>query len=164
MHIIHDGVPDMKRTTKLYDFSPSTAVIVCAAYAMLLTLFGYTWLSGDGSVISGVIFALLALSFIMVLVYFVILSPKIKGKTLYHGNKQIRLKSVKYKAAYDPRLKEKVIVFWDKKTEIKYLSNDEYKKKTIRVQATPSNLRKAGEWLGTDIPAPEKPKKKKNRK
>ena len=97
----------------------------------------------------------------VVFTFFVILAPKISGKTLSHGAKSVKLKNIRYKTAYDSRLKEKVIVFWDKKVEIKYLSNDEYKKKTIRVQATDANLKKVGQWLGCEIPSPVKPPRKK---
>ena len=147
--------------TRLYDFSVSTAIIVCLSYALLLSLFGYMWLSDDHSIIAGVIFILTALSFLLVFTFFVILAPKISGKTLSHGAKSVKLKNIRYKTAYDSRLKEKVIVFWDKKVEIKYLSNDEYKKKTIRVQATDANLKKVGQWLGCEIPSPVKPPRKK---
>ena len=146
--------------TKLYDFSASSAAVVCAAYAILLAIFGNSWADGCG-VIPAVIFILIALSFVLVAVYFVALAPTVTPKALKQGSKTIKKKNLCYKAAYDKRLKEKVIVFWDKKTEIKYLSNSEYKKKTIRVQATDENLRKVGEWLGCEIPSPEKPKKKK---
>lgn len=147
--------------TKLYDFSVSTAVTVCAAYAFLITLsaFGCT---GDGNkIIPAIICALFVVSFVMLFVYFVILAPEISAKAIKHGSKTIKKKDLCYKAAYDPRLKEKTVVFWDKKTEIKYLSNADYKKKTIRVQATDANLKKIGEWLGCEIPSPEKPKRKK---
>ena len=146
--------------TKLYDFSAPTALIVCASYALLMYLFGYIWATDGHGLLYGIVFILLLISFLAVFTYYVILAPKISGKTLSHGSKQIRLKNVRYKAAYDERLKEKVVVFWDKKTEIKYLSNAEYKKKTIRVQATDKNLRKIGEWLGCTVPMPEKPPRK----
>ena len=148
------------KKTKLYDFSASTAIIVSVAYALLLSLFGYTWLTGGHGIVSGVISLLLIASYLMVIVYYVILAPAIKGKELVHGDKRIKKKSICYKAAYDPRLKEKAIVFWDKKTEIKYVSKEDYKKKTIRVQATPSNVKKIEKWLDTTITVPEKPPRK----
>lgn len=147
------------KKTKLYDFSLSTALIVCLAYALLLALFGYTWATGGHSVVFGIIFILLVLSFLTVFVYFVIFAPTIKGKTISHGDKKIKKKDVQFKAAYDPRFKEKAVVFWDKKTEIKYVSKEDYKKKTIRVQATPANIRKIEEWLDCEITVPEKPQK-----
>lgn len=145
--------------TKLYDFSVSTAVTVCLAYLFLLTFVGFLW-SDSHSVLSAVIFILLLLSFVFVFVYFVILAPRISGKRIVHGDKSIYLKELRYKAIYDERFKEKTLVFWNKHTEIKYLSKKEYYKKTIRVQATPSNVRKIEEWTGDTIVVPEKPKRK----
>lgn len=146
--------------TNLYDFSISTAVIVCLAYAFMLTFLGYLAFSEGVSVIAAILFFLILVSFLFVVAYFVVLSPRIKGKYLIHGNKRIKLKELKYKAVYDTRFKEQTIVFWNRKTEIKYLSNKEYDKKTIRVQATPSNVRKIELWTGDTITVPEKPKAK----
>ena len=149
-----------KQKIKLYDFSASTAVTVCAAYAVLLALSGFAW-ADSGNVFPAVLFFVFAASFAFVFTFFVILAPEITAKEIRHGAKRIKKKNVCHKAAYDPRLKEKTVVLWDKKTEIKYLSSADYKKKTIRVQATDSNLAKLGEWLGCTIPSPEKPKRKK---
>ena len=146
---------------RLLDFSCSTAITVCLAYAFLLSLSGFMIHDSVNKTVPIIVFSLIALSFMLVFVYFVILSPVITKTELKHGSKKIKKKNIRYKAAYDKRLREKIIVFWDKKVEIKYLSDADYKKKTIRVQATDANLRKVGQWLECEIPSPEKPTRKK---
>jgi len=148
------------KKTRLYDFSASTAVTVSLAYVFLLLILGAAWLDGHSTLI-GVLFVLLLLSYLTVVVYFVLLAPKMESKQLSHGDKKILKKNLQYKAAYDPRFKEKALLFWDKKTDLPHLSPKEYKRKTIRVQATPSNVRKIEEWLGVTVVVPEKPKRQK---
>lgn len=142
---------------RLFDFSPSTAATVAASYALLIALAAFTLRSGGNPAIFLTALVLLIVSFVFVFVYFVILAPRMSKKGLSHGAKTIKLKNLKYKAIYDVRFKEKAIIFYDKRTDIKHLDPRDYKKKTIRVQATAANVKKIEEWLCCTINVPEKP-------
>lgn len=142
---------------KLFDFSPSTAATVTASYALLIALAAFTLRSGGNPAIFLTALVLLVISFVFVFVYFVVLAPRMSKKCLSHGSKTIKLKNLKYKAVYDVRFKEKAIIFYDKHTDIIHLDPRDYKKKTIRVQATAANVKKIEDWLCCTINVPEKP-------
>ena len=80
---------------RLLDFSCSTAITVCLAYAFLLSLSGFMIHDSVNKTIPIIVFSLIALSFMLVFVYFVILSPVITKSELKHGSKKIKKKNIR---------------------------------------------------------------------
>ena len=146
---------------RLFDFSPLLAVMAIASYALMLTLFGVTWYYSDKKPVFGVIFILLIVSFLFVFVYFVILSPHLEEDGVHHGARFIPRDRITCRTAYDLRFKEGAIILKDKSIDYRELNDAMKKKQTIRVQATKSNLKKLGEYLGTTLETPKKPARKK---
>lgn len=142
---------------RLFDFTPAYAVITVTAYALLLTLFGYSYFSGRNAVFA-VLFALFIISFLFVFTYFVILSVKLNEGFISHGDKKIPKEHITCLAGYDARYKESVILLRDKRIDYHELDKKAKKKKTIRIQATKANLQKLSEYLGYEIVLPPEPK------
>ena len=132
-----------------------------AAYALMLTLFGVTWFESDKKPVFGVIFILLIVSFLFVFTYFVLLAPCLKEDGIHHGARFIPRDRITCRTAYDLRFKEGAIIIKDKSIDYRELSQAMKKKKTIRVQATKSNLKKLSDYLGTPLETPKKPSRKK---
>ncbi len=140
---------------RLFDFSVSAASMTCIAYALLLGLFGYTWVNGRFPALFGTVFVLLIVSFLFIIWFFVIMSPKLTDEALKHGSKTILKKDVRFKILYNPRFKETQIRLQDANRDYRYLDAKALKRAEIRVQATPSNIKKLSEWLECDIVVPE---------
>ncbi|MGM9646444.1 MAG: hypothetical protein ACI3XS_07130 [Eubacteriales bacterium] len=140
---------------RLFDFSAPMAVITCVAYALLLGLFGYTWVNGTPPALFGTIFVLLIVSFLFITWFFVIMSPKLTEKELKHGSKTIPKENVRFKILYNPRFKETQIRFRDARKDYRYLDAKALKRAQIVVQATPSNIKKLSEWMKCDVAVPE---------
>ena len=95
---------------RLYDFSAAGAVMTVAAYALLLTLFGYTFFASGRRPFYAVIFALLIVSFLFVLWYFVLLAPHLEQDGVHQGVKFIARNDMACRTQYDLRFREGVIV------------------------------------------------------
>ena len=157
---------DKENTVKkrLYDFSAAGAVMTVAAYALLLTLFGCTFFFSGRRPAYAVIFILLIVSFLFVLWYFVLLAPHLEQDGVHQGVKFIARDDMACRTQYDVRFREGVIVLRHKSQDYTELDAKAKKKKTIRVQATPANLKKLGAYLGHPLEAPRKPPRAKRHK
>ena len=144
---------------RLFDFSPAYAVITVSAYVLLTSLFGYVFLTGR-KVFYAVLSVLFLVSFLFVFVYFVVLSVQLTDEGVRQGDKRIGKKDLSCHTEYDVRFRESVVILRDKRIDYRELSSAAKKKKTIRVQATKSNLKKLGDYLGVTLEKPTAPKRK----
>lgn len=145
---------------RLFDFSAAGAVLAIVAYGLLLTLFGYTFFASGQKPIFAVVVALLLVSFCFLLFYFVVLSVKLEEDGIRQGQKRIGRQKIQCRTEYSLRFREGQIILRDQSLDYTELNAKQKKKKTIRIQATKSNLRKISEYLGKEISAPQKPKRK----
>jgi len=143
---------------RLYDFSVGMAVVTLTAYALLLALFGYSYFTAARfKTLFGVLFVAFLVSFGFVFVYFVVLAPHLEKDGLHHGSKRIPRDDIACRTAYDLRFREGVIILRHRSIDYTELDAKAKKKKTVRVQATPANLKKLGDYLGRTLEAPAKP-------
>lgn len=145
---------------RLYDFSAPLAVLAIVAYGLMMTLFGYTFFSSGQKPIFAVVFVLLILSFLFLVGYFVCLAAQMEEKGIRQGQKWIAKENVRCRTEYSIRFREGQIILRDKTLDYTEMNEKYKKKKTITVQATASNLRKLGEYLGKELEMPQKPKRK----
>ncbi len=148
---------------RLYDFSAALAVLAIAAYGMMLGLFGYTFFGMGQKPIFGVVFVLLIVSFLFLVWYFVLLAARIEEKGIRQGSKWIAKEHIQCRTEYNLRFREGEIILRDKTLDYMEMNAKYRKKKEIRVQATPANLRKLGEYLGRALEMPKKPKRVRRR-
>ena len=144
---------------KLYDFSAPLALLAVAAYGLMLALFGYTFVSSGQKPFFAVVFVLLIVSFLFLVWYFVMLAPKIEENGIRQGSKWIAKEHIQCRTEYNLRFREGEIILRDKTLDYMEMNAKYRRKKEIRVQATPANLRKLGEYLGRELEMPRKPKR-----
>lgn len=149
---------------RLFDFTPFMAVVAILAYGLLITLFAVTATIAEKPTIFIVVCALLVVSFLFILWYFVLLAAKLTPAGVRQGSKKIKYKNLQYSVAYDPRMKENVITFTDAKIRYEKLDRKQTRKKIIKVQATASNIRKLSQYVGQEIELPVKTRKRNRQK
>lgn len=123
---------------KLYDFSIPTAIIVTLAYIILLVILLYYVFDSEKTNWLGIIFsALLVISYILVVIYYVYFAVTISEEGIRHGQKFIHIRDAKYKIEYNPRFRYDEIIFYNKYIDYKKLDKKAVKKKQIVVQYFP---------------------------
>ena len=145
---------------RLYDFSAMLAALAVSAYGLMLALFGYTFFSSGQNPVFAVVFVLLIVSFLFLVWYFVVLAAKIEEKGIRQGQKWIAKENIQCRTEYNLRFREGEIILRDKTLDYVEMNEKYRKKKTIKVQATPANIRKLGAYLGRELEMPKKPKRK----
>jgi hypothetical protein len=144
---------------KLFDFSPAVAVMTVTAYALLLFLFGFTAANARRPALFVVVFVLLAASFLLVLIYFLMFPAVLGEKAVTRGRRRIKRANLLYRLEYSRRFKEAVILFQDKKINYARLDKKEAARHTITVQATRANVKKLSANLGVDLSVPRRPRR-----
>lgn len=134
---------------KLYDFSISTAIIVTLAYILLLIISIYSVIDNEKTNWIGIIVsALLILSYVSVVVYFVFSPVTISEKGIRQGQKFIHIRDAKYRIEYNRRFRYDEIIFYNKYLDYKKMNKKEIKKKQIKVQYFPKYEAVLKEFFG----------------
>jgi hypothetical protein len=129
------------------------------AYALLLFLFGFTAANARRPALFVVVFVLLAASFLLVLIYFLMFPAVLGEKAVTRGRRRIKRANLLYRLEYSRRFKEAVILFQDKKINYARLDKKEAARHTITVQATRANVKKLSAYLGVELSVPRRPRR-----
>jgi hypothetical protein len=123
---------------RLYDFSIGTAIIILIAYVVLFVIGIFFLLDNDNLTFSNYIFVgLLSVSFIFLIVYYLILSIIVSEAGVKHRNKQIAKKDVEVFVRPNYRLKYNEIIFRDNKKNYESMTKKERKQSEIAIQHFP---------------------------
>jgi hypothetical protein len=127
-----------KNEIKLYDFSTGNAIMILAAYAVVIFAFFY---SAFNQVpihwISLIVAILLMLSLAFVIWYYVALAVTITDQGIKHGKKFIHEKDVRYSIEYNERFRYSEIIFRNKYVDYDRLNPKERNRAQITVQYFP---------------------------
>lgn len=123
---------------RLYDFSTGTAIIVLIAYILLFVLGINFLLDNDNLSFSDYIFVgFLSVSFIFLIIYYVIYSIIVNETSIRHKNKYIAKEDIEVFIRPNYRLKYNEIIFRDNKKKYESMTKKERKKHEIAIQHFP---------------------------
>ncbi|GEM_PF-5088638 len=145
---------------RMFNFTAVWAVICIIAYVLMLTLFIYTTATWEDNTLSAIVTALICISLIMLVWYFVIMAPQLGDNAIKQGAKSIKKSNVKVKCEYVAKFRETELVITDRAICYGELSRPQQEKHAIIIQATYRNVKMLNDWLGISITVPPKPKRK----
>lgn len=144
---------------RLYDFSAGLLVLFFLTFGILFAITGYQLFTMENKVLPAVFFSVFLAGFAALIVRFGFFAAWTDGEKIVSGKLEIAKENARFKAQYDYRFSESIILILKKDVSYLGMSKKELAKQSVKVQATERNLRILGEFFGETITAVKREKK-----